>query len=59
METVAIETISGAVAKMVVAMGKKGEVSSPRHFEVRTALTCTRNPTFTKSYAFLSRRIST
>jgi nuclear pore complex protein Nup98-Nup96 len=32
METVAIETISGVVAKLVVAMGKKGEVSSPRLF---------------------------
>ena len=32
METVAIETISGVVAKLVVAMGKKGEVSSPSLF---------------------------
>jgi nuclear pore complex protein Nup98-Nup96 len=32
METVAIETISGVVAKLVVAIGKKGEVSSPSLF---------------------------
>ncbi len=50
METVAVETISGVVAKTVIAMSKKGEVSTPIEESKKTRmLTRCRNPIFTRS----------